>query len=166
MLQKFKGKISKIQDICVNSSKGILTERSIEKLFNRFTQSDVTLFIIRFVFGFRLIYGSIDNIISWERMLEFKSFLENHHFPLPLACAFLSVYLQFFAGFSWIIGYKIKLFSLIMIGNFLIATYIHLVAGDPYLAITPAMHLLVISILLFAINPGKISISKYYHIKE
>jgi len=131
-----------------------------------FGKQNLALLLIRLTFGFRLVYGTFDNIISWDRMLEFKAFLESNNFPFPIVCAILSVYLQFFAGVSWILGYKMKLFSLLMIGNFMIATYIHFVAGDPYLSMTPALHLLAISILFYVINPGKISISEYLKSKQ
>ena len=33
-------------------------------------------FPIRLAVGFHLIYGTQDNVFSWERMLEFRDFLE------------------------------------------------------------------------------------------
>lgn len=133
--------------------------------YHGFNTYDFALVPVRIIFSFRLIYGTVDNIISWERMLEFKLFLESNHFPLPLLCAVISVYMQFLAGISWILGYKMKLFSLLMIGNFLLAIYVHLAAGDAYLTLAPALHLLAISILFYVIGPGKISITEFVKYK-
>lgn len=115
--------------------------------------------IVRVAFGFRLIYGVIDNVLSWERMLEFRDFLAANGFPLPIFCAVLSVYFQFLAGISWIAGFKIKISAALMFFNFLVAIFaVHIPAGDPYLNIAPALHLLVVSLLLFSCGAGRFSL--------
>lgn len=115
--------------------------------------------LIRILFGIRLIYGTIDNIVSWERMLEFKTFLEFHHFPFPLVSAITSVYFQFFAGICWIIGFKVRLVSLFMVINFIVAIIgVHLTSGDTYTNTEPALHLLVISVFLLTCGAGKWSL--------
>lgn len=130
-------------------------------MLNKISPLDLALLLLRLAFGYRLIYGTIDNIISWERMLEFKDFLDNHHFPFPLMCAVLSVYIQFFAGVVWILGYQIKWSSLLMIFNFLIALVaVHFMNGDGYLASSPAIHLLVVSIVLFLTGGGKYTLER------
>ena len=124
-------------------------------------QYSIAFLIIRVVFGFRLIYGTLDNITYWNRMMEFKVFLESNGFPFPLVCAIVSVYLQFIAGVSWIIGYQVKIMSTLMILNFLVAIIgYHLVHGDDYLTTAAAIHLLSISVLLFLCGPGKLSLDK------
>lgn len=116
----------------------------------------LAILILRIVFSARLIYGVIDNIISWERMLEFSAFLEANGFPLPLTSAIISVYLQFLAGLCWLIGYQVKWASIIMCGNFTIALIgVHLSHGDTYLNMAPAIHLLAISIFFALTHPGK-----------
>lgn len=123
---------------------------------NKISSPDLALLLLRLAFGYRLIYGTIDNIINWERMLEFKDFLANHHFPLPLACAIISVYAQFFAGVSWILGYQIKWSSLLMIFNFSVAlAAVHLINDDDYLTSSAAIHLLVVSTVFFLTGSGK-----------
>jgi len=125
-------------------------------MLKQISRPDLALLLLRLAFGFRLIYGTIDNIISWERMLEFKEFLTNHHFPLPLACAILSVYAQCLVGISWILGYQVKWSSLLMIFNFLLAiVVVHLGNGDGYLATSAAIHLLVVATVLFLIGGGE-----------
>jgi putative oxidoreductase len=121
---------------------------------------DLGLLLLRIIFGIRLIYGTIDNVLSWERMLEFETFLAANQFPFPLACAVVSVYAQFLSGISWIIGYQVKISSLIMILNFVVALVgVHLIHGDTYLNMAPAIHLLTVSVVLFLAGPGKYSIS-------
>lgn len=115
---------------------------TIEKLRNH-----VDLFI-RIPVGFHLIYGVFDNIISWDRMLEFKEFLALHHFPLPLLCAILSVYAQFICGILFMIGWKIRYAAMLMIFNFVVAILmVHV--GDPYPNVFPAIMMLSASIYLF-----------------
>ncbi len=77
----------------------------------------IALLILRLFVGSRLIYGVLDNIISWRQMNEFASFLTSHGFPFPLIAAISSVYAQFIAGFCVLIGFKTKFFSIIMVFN-------------------------------------------------
>ena len=120
--------------------------------------SSWALLLTRFAFGTRLIVGSADNVFSWERMLEFESFLRLNGFPMSLTSAIVSVYLQFLAGISWLVGFKTRVSALIMTANFIVAIVgVHLFHGDSYLNTAPAIHLLAVSVLLWAIGPGKYS---------
>ena len=113
---------------------------------------DTGVLLVRLAFGFRLIYGTMDNVVSYDQMLHFRDFLEDHGFPFPLISAFVSVAAQFLAGLSFISGLWIRVFSALMILNFLIALLmVHM--GDTYLNSAPAIHLLVVSIFLL-INGG------------
>ncbi|MEQ9405122.1 MAG: DoxX family protein [Cyclobacteriaceae bacterium] len=110
---------------------------------------NISFLIIQIVFGIRLIYGTIDNVLSWQRMLEFSDFLEGNGFPFPLESAIISVWLQFLCGISWIIGFKVKWTAATMALNFLVAVvFVHLINGDTYLQTAPALHLLVVSVVL------------------
>ncbi len=125
------------------------------------TYKSLALLLIRLAFGARLIYGVIDNVVSWDRMLEFEAFLSANGFPVPLVSAILSVYFQLLAGISWVIGYQVRYSALLMTGNFLVAVIgFHIIQGDSYLNTAPALHLLCISVLLFAIGPGKYALDK------
>lgn len=118
---------------------------------------DLGVLAIRLAFGFRLIYGTLDNIISYSQMLHFRDFLEAHGFPLPLVSAFVSVVLQFLAGLSFITGLWIRIFSALMILNFIIALImVHI--GDSYLNSAPAIHLLAVSVFLLLNGGGKWSL--------
>ncbi|MBC9795156.1 DoxX family protein [Sinomicrobium weinanense] len=134
---------------------------------NQETRKDIALLVIRLAFGIRLIYGSIDNITDWDRMLEFQGFLAAKGFPLPLLCAVVSVYAQFFTGLSWIAGYKVRIFSLLMILNFIVAIVgAHLLAGDSYLNTAPAIHLLAVSFLIYFMHAGRYSVDSYLESKR
>ena len=39
------------------------------------TNKQIGIFILRIFIGSRLLYGVIDNVLSWERMIEFSIFL-------------------------------------------------------------------------------------------
>ena len=126
---------------------------------------DLGILILRVVFGFRLIIGSQDNVFSYEEMLNFRDFLEVKGFPLPLVAAFVSVYFQFFAGISYVLGLYTRWFAGVMIINFLIAIFgAHI--GDPYLATAPAVHMLTMAIFLVIAGPGKYSLDSRLKGKE
>ncbi|MGH7596825.1 MAG: DoxX family protein [bacterium] len=115
---------------------------------------DVGLFLLRLFVGVRLLYGVVDNIVDWERMIEFRNFLEQQGFPLPLASAIISVYAQFLSGLMFIIGFKIRLAAALMIVNFLVALMmVH--SRDSFEGMTPALAMLFSSILFLFYGAGK-----------
>ena len=125
----------------------------------RYANLDYALLLIRLIFAFRLIYGSVDNVVSWDRMLEFAHFLESNSFPFPVISAVLSVYVQFIGGLMWVAGFKTKVVSLILVANFLVAIFaVHVVGGDGYLATAPAIHILAVAIVLYLTGPGRVSV--------
>ena len=132
----------------------------IDKINNQLdARNYVGLFLLRVFIGIRLIYGVIDNIIAWERMMEFSSFLESFNFPFPVISAITSVYLQFIGGILILIGYKIRLASIVLAFNFLIAIiFVHIKANDSIEAMTPAMAMLFGCLTLIFTGAGKISI--------
>ncbi len=124
-------------------------------LFGKY--KDLGFLIIRIAFGLRLIYGTADNLLSYDQMLHFRDFLSAHGFPFPLISAFVSVILQFLAGLSFITGLGIRFFSLLMILNFTVALMmVHI--GDTYLNMAPAIHLLAISIFFLTNGGGRWSL--------
>ena len=119
--------------------------------------ADLGVLLVRLAFGARLIQGTRDNVFSWEHMLLFRDFLDHHGFPAPLVCAITSVAFQFACGILWILGWKTRWAGLFMAGNFTVALLgAHI--GDPYLALAPALHLLVVALFLLAHGPGRISL--------
>lgn len=118
---------------------------------------DIAMLFIRIPVGFHLIYGVIDNVVSWERMLEFRDFLEAHHFPLPLMSAVISVYVQLLCGIMYILGIRIRIAAAIMIINFIVALVgVHL--GDAYPPAFPAIIILSTSVVLFLLGGGRWSV--------
>src|SRR6188474_1163748 len=96
---------------------------------------------IRGMAGFHLIYGVQDNVLSWERMLEFERFLSAHSFPFPLICAIVSVYAQLICGLLFIAGLFTRVAASIMAFNFIVAILsIHI--GDAYPSMSPAIAML------------------------
>lgn len=117
------------------------------------------IFILRLFVGLRLIYGVIDNILSWDRMLEFEGFLSKVGFPMPLVCAVVSVYAQFIAGVLFIIGWKTRYAALLMIFNFTVA-WIMVDRHGSVEQMTPALSMLFCSVLLVFTGAGKIAVEK------
>src|SRR5688572_8116210 len=94
----------------------------MDTLFNWLHRNrDIGILLLRLFIGLRLIYGVLDNVLSWPKMLEFRDFLAQFHFPFLLVCAVLSVYGQLLAGILVILGWKIRYAAIILIINFAVA---------------------------------------------
>jgi len=120
---------------------------------------DWGILLLRLFIGVRLIYGVIDNVISWEHMIRFSDFLKDFHFPFPKACAVTSVYLQLLAGIMIVLGLRIRYAALLMIVNFAIALFmVH--RHDSVEGMTPALAILFCCILFLFQGAGRISIDK------
>ncbi|MFN2457984.1 MAG: DoxX family protein [Chitinophagaceae bacterium] len=110
-------------------------------------------------FSFRLIYGVIDNILHWEKMLEFEQFLNQFKFPLPLISAVVSVYAQFIAGILILIGWKIRWAAFVMIINLLVAlVMVH--RNDTVEQMTRALAILFCCVLFLFYGSGRYSLDK------
>lgn len=119
----------------------------------------IGLLALRLFAGLRIIYGVMDNVISYEKMKEFEVFLAQFHFPFPHISAVVSVYVQLICGILILVGYKTKWASAFLVLNFLMAIFmVHVPIGDTVEATTPALALLVISLCLFFTGSGKISV--------
>lgn len=111
----------------------------------------IGLLLLRVFIGLRLIYGVLDNVISWDKMLEFSAFLDAN------VSAVTSVYAQLICGLFILIGFKIRPVSLIMVINFLIALFmVH--ANDTVEGMTPALAMLFGSACLFFTGAGRIAV--------
>lgn len=116
------------------------------------------IFFLRLFIGLRLIYGTIDNVFSWYRMLEFKSFLASQNIPFPLASAVISVYAQLICGILFLIGWKIRWAGVVMMLNFLIAIIIETPNGIE--AMTPALAIFFSCLLFVLEGPGAKTIKR------
>ena len=120
---------------------------------------DWGVFLLRLFIGLRLIYGVLDNVISWEHMVKFADFLKNFHFPFPIVSAVISVYLQLLAGVMIVLGLQIRLASILMIANFFIALLmVH--RDDSVEGMTPPMAILFCCIFFLFQGAGRISLDK------
>lgn len=133
------------------------------KTFNRInnyldSHQSVGIFLLRLFIGFRLIYGVIDNIVSWQKMLEFSAFLDNNGIPFSILSAVLSVYVQFLGALLLIIGYKTRLAAFLLTINFIVAIGVHIGFKDSIEGMTPALSIFFSCLMLFFTGAGKIAI--------
>ena len=129
----------------------------IEKYLD--SKKHLGIFLLRIFVGTRLLYGVIDNVISWERMLEFSHFLSNHGFPFPKTSAVISVYVQFFCAILILVGYKIRYASFVLIINFLVALiFVHIRANDTIEGMTGALAMLFGCLTFLFTGADKISL--------
>lgn len=134
--------------------------QKIEHFFDNNQQ--VGIFLLRIFIGCRLLYGVIDNIISWEQMVEFANFLELNHFPFPIISAVTSVYVQFFGAIFILIGFKCRWAAFILSLNFIIALiFVHLRANDTIEGMMPALAMLFGCLTLLFTGADKISVKNY-----
>ena len=115
---------------------------------------------LRLIIGWRLIDGTQDNVFSWERMLEFEAFLEQHHFAFPLGAAIISVYAQFICGALYISGLFVRPAAIVMIINFLVALLtVHL--GTTFLDSFHALIMFFGSVFFLFNGAGKLSLDEW-----
>lgn len=126
-------------------------------------RKQIGILLLRVFIGARLIYGVVDNIISWDQMIEFSHFLASHHFPLPIISAVISVYVQFFCGILLLIGFKTRIAAFVLVFNFLVAIFaVHISAGDSVEGTTPALAMLFGSLTLLFTGAEKLSLDHYF----
>lgn len=114
---------------------------------------DIGVLLLRLFIGTRLLYGVLDNILSWAKMLEFRDFLQLFQFPMPLLAAVVSVYAQAVCGLLILIGWKIRWAAAIMVVHFLIALLmVHW--GQTVEQMTPALALLFSNLLFLFAGAG------------
>lgn len=115
---------------------------------------------IRIVVGVYLIYGVQDNILSHDRMVEFKNFLALNDVPYPMIGAYVSAYAQFIAGLLFIVGGLTRYAAILMIINFIVA-FIVWDLKQPYKASFPAQVMLASALFLLFNGAGKPSIDSW-----
>ncbi len=117
---------------------------------SKFKNRAIGILILRLFVGMRLVYGVVDNIVSWDHMMEFSKFLEQNNFLFPTVSAVLSVYIQAIGGLMLILGYKTRIAAFILVLNFIVALLmVHIPASDSIEGMTPAMAMLFGSATLF-----------------
>ena len=112
------------------------------------------ILILRLFIGIRLVYGVMDNVLSWDHMLAFRDFLQLHEFPFPLVSAIVSVYAQLIAGIMILAGFRIRWAAALMIFNFLVAIFmVH--SGQSFEAMTTPLAILFINVFLLLSGAGR-----------
>ena len=116
-------------------------------------------FFVRLVVGFVLVYGTQDNVLSRERMAEFRDFLAARSVPYPLFAAHLSAYAQFICGLLYAVGLLVRPAAAVMVVNFVAALLVaHLDA--PLDAARLALCMLFSSLFLLFHGPGSLSVDE------
>lgn len=139
--------------------------QKIEHFLNN--NKHIGILLLRIFIGCRLFYGVIDNVVSWERMIEFSKFLEANSFPLPLASAVVSVYVQLIGSILILIGFKIRWASFFLIINFIVAlVFVHIAANDTIEGMTPALAMLFGCLTFLFTGAEKISLENYLQSKK
>jgi putative oxidoreductase len=122
--------------------------------------ADLGAMLLRWVTGAFLIYQSLDNVISAERMLEFEKFLTHFNFVAPHIMAPLSVYAQFICGFLLILGLFTRWAGLVITFNFIVAVWtVHWPQDFP--GWWPALILVFLGILFATAGAGRYSLDQW-----
>lgn len=132
----------------------------MNKIYRFFeSRSYIGLFLLRLFIGLRLLYGVLDNLVSWDQMLEFSNFLEANQFPFPVICAVISVWIQAIGAVLLLIGFKTRIAALLLTVNFLVAlVFFHLRIQDSIEGMTPASAMLFGCLTLLFTGAGKFSL--------
>lgn len=129
------------------------------------SRKDYGAIFLRVIIGWRLIEGTQDNVISWERMIEFRDFLDLHHTPFPLLAAILSVYAQLICGMLFVVGAFVRLAAVVMIINFVAALIIAHI-GTTFLESFDALMMLFGSAFFLFYGAGKLSIDDRMNLRR
>lgn len=122
---------------------------------------------LRIFIDSRLLYGVIDNVLSWERMIEFSTFLQNNKFPVPNISAVVSVYIQFICAIFILIGFKIRFASFLLSINFIVALiFVHIRTNVSIEEMTPALAMLFGCLTLLLSVPEIFSLENYFKSKS
>lgn len=114
---------------------------------------------LRLLIGSFLIWGVQDNVLSFERMEEFATFLAARKVPYPLFSAFLSAYVQLICGISILLGAWVRLTAIPLIINFIAAIIIaHL--GDSFRDMFPALMMLASGFFFLFNGAGNLSVDE------
>ena len=123
--------------------------------FQRGAGYGLTLF--RVFLGVVLMYGTLDNVLHHERMLEFRDFLAANGFAYPLFCAYLSAWTQFVCGTAIVFGVFTRPAAALMVVNFLVAlAMVHV--GLPFSANIAPLAMLFGALLLLLDGPGPLAL--------
>lgn len=116
--------------------------------------------LLRLLVGVFLIWGTQDNVLSFERMEEFAHFLAERGTPYPLFSAFLSAYAQFLCGFLILVGLLTRWAGVVMVIHFGVAIVIaHL--GQDFRGMFPPLILMFTSAYFIVHGAGKLAVDNW-----
>lgn len=121
---------------------------------------DYSAIFLRLIVGPFIIWGVLDNILSWEQMLEFRDFLATLGVPAPLFAANLSVYTQLICGLSILLGAFVRLTSIPFIINFIVA-FLLAHRNDTFRGMFPALMMLASGFFFLLHGAGKASVDEW-----
>lgn len=121
---------------------------------------DIGLLALRLLVGSFLMWETLDNVLSAERMAEFVGFVGHHGFIMPELMAPLSVYAQFICGALILVGALTRLASLVMVFNFVVALAMVHWGGD-FRNWWPALVLVFIPLHFVLAGPGRWSVDHW-----
>lgn len=112
---------------------------------------------LRHVAGGHPVVMTIDNVVSRHPTLKFRDFLAHHGFPVPLACAVLSVAGRFLGGLALVTGLHTRIVGLVVTLNFFVAIAM-VDSHAPYPAAFPVLALVAMALCLAFAGPGRLSL--------
>ncbi|MGY6663194.1 MAG: DoxX family protein [Glycocaulis sp.] len=127
--------------------------------------ADLGLLALRVLTGSFLMWETLDNILSAERMAEFVGFLDQFGFIMPELMAPLSVYAQFICGALILVGALTRAASLVMVFNFVVALAMVHWGGD-FRNWWPALVLVFIPLHFALAGPGRWSVDHWLARRE
>ncbi|MEQ8907295.1 DoxX family protein [Ekhidna sp.] len=113
----------------------------------------------RLAFGIHLLYYSWSSVTSFDVSGD-AEWLESMGVPWPFLSAWAYLLFEFFGGISLILGLKVRLFAIPLIGTFLVA-YFMVHSSDPYQDAYPALQMLAMSFFFLFAGSGKLSLDKW-----
>ena len=76
---------------------------------------------VRLIIGCHLVYGSWGGVAHHKDLMIFQAYLANHHFPLPLLCAYVSSIAQVVCGYCYMLGLFTRPAAAVMVINLIVA---------------------------------------------
>jgi putative oxidoreductase len=121
--------------------------------------ADTVLLLVRVVAGISFaFYGSFKISHPFNWMGEDSSF--------PGFFQLLAAVSEFTGGIAWVIGLLTPLASFGLLSTMTVATYVHLMNGDPFVSFTGggsydhSLQFLVIAVMLLVMGPGRFSVDR------
>lgn len=122
---------------------------------------DAALLLLRVLVGAFLVWGVSDNLVSAERMQEFRDFLAGAGFIWPGIMAPLSVWAQLLVGVAFIVGLTTRWAGLVCAINFTVALVMVDAAGG-IRGMFPSTCLVLIGLYLATHGAGRFSLDRRF----